>query len=547
MCSDLRRLLIVISTLGAATWLPCSVIAQQPSSANTQGITIAPSSFERVGSGPTIFFRMRDGLNGIIDTLANSVVFVDEVGRIVRRTALPETFVVSGTEAHDDRVLLLSSDRRSAITLQRSVDATTMDALREDPLPPSARVAPALSVRRSKTQLSIGSPPGPGRTSGSSLEVRSLSGGALADAVEVGSNSTGDRYVLWSEFVSANPDIVVRGFVGRYRRDGRLTGVAELPIAEMDYVPEEYVVVTGDGDVTVMVPTRTNIQLRVIPIQAIPAIDPMTRSNIVSPETLRRLPAVKGRVIEVVTQLRAPQDAVEPRNLQFPAKEDREGRAFNPITRAQVLELARAFVTQEWTLSKANYEQPGFPDACNKAQRQYWSRPSWVRETSIDQSMTRIPYKWGGFDNPTEFVRQIGQGLLAGSVCTCRDPSHNDCVVDKAAGVDCSGFVSRAWGQVRKYGTSGLGAISTLVKGWQSDLGRLKPGDALNRAGSHVRLVIQASSTPQIKIVVLESTTARSCKRLDGTVTACEGVCECARSIAEFNGYQLLRYKGIQD
>jgi len=52
---------------------------------------------------------------------------------------------------------------------------------------------------------------------------------------------------------------------------------------------------------------------------------------------------------------------------------------------------------------------------------------------------------------------------------------------------------------------------------------------------------------PQTRSVVIESTTARPCKRLDGTATECEGVCECARPIAEFNRYQLLRFKGIQD
>ena len=100
---------------------------------------------------------------------------------------------------------------------------------------------------------------------------------------------------------------------------------------------------------------------------------------------------------------------------------------------------------------------------------------------------------------------------------------------------------------MRKYGTSTLPSVSTVLKNWQSDLNKLKPGDALNRSGSHVRLVSQVASSPQLRIVVLESTTARTCKRLDGTLNVCEGVCECARPIAEFSAYQLLRYKGIQD
>jgi len=136
---------------------------------------------------------------------------------------------------------------------------------------------------------------------------------------------------------------------------------------------------------------------------------------------------------------------------------------------------------------------------------------------------------------------------LAGDVCTCRDSSHDDCIVDGAAGVDCSGFVSRAWGLKGKLGTSGLGQVSTVVSNWQDDVMLIKAGDALNKSGSHVRLAVEAVATPHIKIMVIESTTAKTCTRRDGTKMACEGVCECARPITDFNGYELLRYKGIRD
>ena len=75
----------------------------------------------------------------------------------------------------------------------------------------------------------------------------------------------------------------------------------------------------------------------------------------------------------------------------------------------------------------------------------------------------------------------------------------------------------------------------------------MKAGDALNKAGSHVRLVADAISNPEIRIIVMESTTARSCMQRDGTVGLCEGVCECVRKISEFSGYQLLQFKGVKD
>lgn len=542
------RCALVPSLAFVALQLCCSAgLAQQRSDQAPRGVVIAPSAFERVGSGPSSLFWVRDGLTGIVDALANSVAFVDDAGRVIGRAPLPERFIVSGTEAQETRVLLLSGDRGSAVELPRALDPASPPPLAVQPLPTTGRSAPGQIVRRSKTQLSVPSVPRAARSSPGDLEVRSLTGKALADAAEIGIDSEGRRYLLWSEFVGANPDIVVRAFVGRYGTDGRLTGVAELPLAAMDYVPDEYVAITGKGDVRVMVPTRSKIEIRTIPIQAVSAVNPRTTTDIVSPGALRRMQTEKGRAISVDTQVRASQDAPAPRNLAPPAKQEREGRALEPITRPKVIELARAFLTQEWTLAENNYEQPDLPDECNKAESLYWSRPSWVRKDLIGQTMTRIPYRWGGFDDPTVYVKRLGEGSVAGSVCTCRDSSHNDCIVDRAAGVDCSGFISRAWALVRKYGTSTLREVSTQVKNWQGDLGALKPGDALNHAGSHVRLVVEAVTDPQTRIVVIESTAARTCKRLDGTVVDCEGVCECARPIADFNRYQLLRFKGIQD
>jgi cell wall-associated NlpC family hydrolase len=548
MRSCLRRISVAALALAAFVqpWAE-GAVAQQRSDQAARGVVVAPSGFERVGSGPSSLFWIRDGLTGIVDSLASSVAFVDDAGRVVGRAALPAGFIVSGTDANDTRILLLSGDRKSVVELPRSLDPASPPQLNPQPLPPSGRSAPGETVRRSRTQMAVPSVAGTARSAPAQLEVRSLTGSSLADAAEIGADKEGRRYVQWSELVSTNPSIVVRAFVGRYGADGRLTGVAELPIAEMDYIPDAYVAITGGGDVQVMVPTQTRMEIRTIPVQAVPAVNPRTTTNIISPGNLRRLQSEKGSAVAVETVVKGQQDAPAPRNLAPPAKQEREGRALEPITRAKVLELGREFISVQWTLAEGNYEQSGLPDACDKAEGQYWSRPSWVRKDLIGQTMTRIPYRWGGFDNPTVYVKRLGEGAVAGDVCICRDSSHNDCIVPRAAGVDCSGFISRAWGLVRKYGTSTLAEVSTLVKNWQTNLGALKPGDALNRAGSHVRLVVEAVTEPQVRIVVIESTNAPTCRQRDGTVAQCEGVCECARPIAEFNRYQLIRFKGIRD
>lgn len=153
----------------------------------------------------------------------------------------------------------------------------------------------------------------------------------------------------------------------------------------------------------------------------------------------------------------------------------------------------------------------------------------------------------GRLNSPATYVARMTRNDLAGDVCTCRDSSHDDCIVAPAAGVDCSGFVSRAWGLTEKEGTSSLPNISTVISNWQNKVSQVKPGDALNRSGSHVRLALDATSDPEVKVVVIELTTARTCKRRNGTQAVCEGVCECMRPISDFNGYRLLRFSGIKD
>jgi hypothetical protein len=537
-----RTALVSLAILTAAA-LPGNDAARAQRAGET--VTIAPSGYERVGSGPENLFWIRDNLSGIVDALANSVVFVDDGGRILGRAPLPDGFVVSGTDARDDSIVLISGDRSAGIALPRTLDPAAPPSLNPQPLPPAAPGAAPQTVRRAGTQLSL--PAQAGRPAARPLEVRSLTGRPLAEAMEIGTDSDGRRYVLWSEFVSANPDILVRVFVGRYSPEGLLNGVAEVPLADMDYVPEGYATVTGRGELRVIVPTQQGLEIRTIPIQPIAPVSPGTTKSMVAPNLLKRLETEKGRAASIPSTIKMPGETRSPANEPQPTKQQRAALPVEPIQRGKVLELANEFLSQQWTLADKNYEHPTPPNACAKVEGRYWSRPSWIKKELIGQQLTRIPYKWGGFDSPAVFVERMTKGDLAGDVCTCRDSSHNDCIVGQAAGVDCSGFVSRAWGLKGKLGTSGLSTVSTVVRDWQSDVTRIKAGDALNKAGSHVRLAVEAVAAPQIRIMVIESTTAKTCKRRDGSVMLCEGVCECARPIADFNGYQLLRYKGIRD
>ena len=336
-----------LSALIVLTFVMCSSTAGR-------GVRLAPSGFERVGTGPSLCSGCAMGSRGIVDTLANSVAFIDNAGRVVGRAGLPAAFIVSATQQEDGRILLLSGDKNSAIEIARTIDPASAGALTAQPLA-RPRAAPAEVVRRNKWQLTLPSVARPGRA------ARPGSRFARSPAIrwrmqhEIGVDTDGRRYVLWSEFVSANPDVVVRAFVGRYGLDGRLMGIAEVPLSDMDYVPDEYAMVTRAGELRVMVPTRSGVEIRTIPMREIPAVNPRSATRMLpSRACSRRLQSEKGRALKVETRHRRFTDKLERRN-DLPSP--RHALLLKPIARAKVLELAREFVTQEWTLGDKNYQQ----------------------------------------------------------------------------------------------------------------------------------------------------------------------------------------------
>jgi cell wall-associated NlpC family hydrolase len=69
------------------------------------------------------------------------------------------------------------------------------------------------------------------------------------------------------------------------------------------------------------------------------------------------------------------------------------------------------------------------------------ARPGWWMPGEVNMG---IPYKWGGFDDPSSFDLAIAQGHVGGDVSTpAKRRADNAAVSAVAAGVDCSGFISR--------------------------------------------------------------------------------------------------------
>jgi hypothetical protein len=157
------------------------------------------------------------------------------------------------------------------------------------------------------------------------------------------------------------------------------------------------------------------------------------------------------------------------------------------LTPAESIAIAQRLATHPWRPFSKNIlhgrDQSGIlvntPDITLDPQqpRKGWWIPG---EVNIG-----VPYKWGGFDDPTTFDTAIANGLAAGDVSSpAKRRADNAAVSKQAAGVDCSGFVSRCLKLPSVHDTTQLPAVCTKLPSPMD----LRPGDLLNIPRRHVLL-----------------------------------------------------------
>ena len=139
------------------------------------------------------------------------------------------------------------------------------------------------------------------------------------------------------------------------------------------------------------------------------------------------------------------------------------------IPREDVLDSAAEYSTHSWQMGANN---------------QYAScSSSYVSDYTPGQTIIGIPYDWGGFSTISDYDNKLTQGYGAGS-----HSWHG--VLSCTVGVDCSGFVSRAWQTSQKYGTYTIQNVSSTIS--VNDLDR---GDAINKPSSHIVLFAYTSAS----------------------------------------------------
>lgn len=169
------------------------------------------------------------------------------------------------------------------------------------------------------------------------------------------------------------------------------------------------------------------------------------------------------------------------------------------VTRAEAIAIAEAYAKMTWLPRQENVfhgtDKSGVrvdtPDTTLATQHGWWS----PGKTAVG-----MPYMWGGFDTPASFTAAIQRGSYAGDIQTPEKRRLLEAAVSQhAAGIDCSGFISRCLRLERSHSTRELPSLCDPIP-WDD----LRPGDLLNSHNRHVVMFVAWRSNRQ-KLLVFEA------------------------------------------
>ncbi len=175
------------------------------------------------------------------------------------------------------------------------------------------------------------------------------------------------------------------------------------------------------------------------------------------------------------------------------------------VTRQQAVQTALAYTTLTWQGEKRHRLHGADPDG------QWVDTPDAAAATTLGSAMwwqcgnnIGMPYKWGGFDTPQEFCNRLQSEdyVYAGDYASSAKVAGGDNAVSRyAAGIDCSGLVSRCWRLDRPYSTRELGALCTPLP----DFKDMQPGDIALKPGTHVILFLEWADAEKSSFYAVEA------------------------------------------
>jgi hypothetical protein len=351
--------------------------------------------------------------------------------------------------------------------------------------------------------------------------------------------------VFWDEVGAYG----TRAFIATFA-DGRMTSGAQIPLNEIETIPENFAGVLADGRAYYLLTKEGKTVPVILELDAGFAEKAKANGPLIEQFKRERVPDQPERRGEKLKEgIKKLAERAMPSRAAPPAADDEAafqaavraaveepgpaGRAAAPpppVKRVEVTKCAEEYRDLTWTVTPASYEKPSVANECSP-QSLYWRRPHYLNGKS-GKEVKGVPYCWGCSHSLDKFLNYVKTGeRLAGQSCTCRTGHY--CVRNDATGVDCSGFVSQCWKAVY-HTTSSMGEISTVIS--KADL---KPGDALNRAGNHIRLfmnLVETDTGPRFRMIEATNAEGRIGRVIEATYTA-----------SELSTYKAIRYKRIVD
>lgn len=171
-----------------------------------------------------------------------------------------------------------------------------------------------------------------------------------------------------------------------------------------------------------------------------------------------------------------------------------------PVSRAEVLATAAAYVTHEWRACAANVFHGVDADGVlvNTPDEGYMPG-GWVAD---GRPNVGVPYQWGGASTLDEFDEGVAAGRPAGHIPKRRDPTRRPEASRYPVGIDCSGLVSQCWRLEPRRSTYDLESVCRRLPSYDD----LRPGDVLNRAYKHVVIFKEFVDEEHTRLRVYEAT-----------------------------------------
>ncbi len=392
-------------------------------------------------------------------------------------------FAQMGSQDPGDATELLDENTRAATTLKAQarprqyVASRSAGSLVIDVIPDGDHSGARIEVRRQ------------GETADRPLARLAVKVRDRLGAVEFLEIDRNGRMFIFAEDIPVSFGTAA-AFVARYSPAGVLEGIYELPLSNVP-LSRRFVTVSSDGDVYFLRTQSSGVEVLGVGFR----------------------PVSSGKVIDLRVGGSSAPSAI---SAHGPIT------AVRPLTRQRVIETAFAFEGIQWQVNAAAYGRD--PDNVCTGFAGRVRRPFYLHGKQ-GQQVRGIPYCWGCFGSLDQIRSKIEHGVLAGNICTHNAPRSD------VTGVDCSAFVSAAWGLAHQFTTSAIPAIAQPV----TNPFDLRPGDALDKPGSHVMLFLRFTSNQMAEV-------------MESSPGACNGrVCRNVYPLSSLlaRGYRPVRFRAL--